>query len=33
MLLEKTFLIRSEEIELRMLNEKLEWAKTFIRFQ
>jgi hypothetical protein len=30
---ERSFLLRSDEIELRMLSEKLEWAKTFIRFQ
>jgi hypothetical protein len=30
---EKALLLQSEEVELRMLNEKLEWAKTFMRFQ
>jgi hypothetical protein len=30
---EKMFMLTSDEIELKMASERLEWAKTFIRFQ
>lgn len=31
--MEKILVVQSEEIQLKMLSEKLEWARTFIRFQ
>jgi hypothetical protein len=30
---DKSMLLSSDELELKMLNEKLDWSKAFIKFQ